>query len=90
MADSDGRYNVTVPAIAVVEGFNYICNVTGSNFNYMGVASGIYLELVQIELALILLHHVFSNDQLQFCPFQQLFGLTLSLRHSLLLNVVLQ
>ena len=42
LADREGRYNVTVPAIAVVEGSNYTCNITGSNFNYMGVASGIF------------------------------------------------
>ena len=41
LADSEGRYNVTVPAIAVVEESNYTCSIIGSNFNYVGVTSGI-------------------------------------------------
>ena len=45
LADSEGRYNVTVPAIAVVVGSNYTCNITGSNFNYVGLASGTFYSL---------------------------------------------
>ena len=41
LADSEGSYNVTVPAIAVVEGSNYTCNIIGSNLDYIGIASGI-------------------------------------------------
>ena len=45
LADREGRYNVTVPAIAVVVGSNYTCNITGSNFNYVGLASGTFYSL---------------------------------------------
>ena len=40
LADNEGRYNITVPAIAVSEGVNYTCDITNATFNYMGIQSG--------------------------------------------------
>ena len=40
LADTEGRYNITVPAIAVTEGVNYTCDITTATFNYMGIQSG--------------------------------------------------
>ncbi len=40
LADNQGRYNITVPAITVEDGRNYTCNITNANFGYKGVISG--------------------------------------------------
>ncbi len=40
LADNQGRYNITVPAITVVDGRNYTCNITNANLSYEGVISG--------------------------------------------------
>ncbi len=40
LADDQGRYNITVPALTVENGRNYTCNITNANFNYEGVISG--------------------------------------------------
>ena len=51
LTDNEGRYNITVPAIAVTEGVNYTCDITNATFNYMGISSGknsMYFKITEL------------------------------------------
>ena len=40
LADSLGRFNITVPAMEVTPGTNYTCNITNRVPDYQGVQAG--------------------------------------------------
>ena len=76
LADGEGRFNTTVPAVTVNIGTSYTCNITDRVPSYSGITAGRNDEylLVCTSCGFLLCVRVYvcvcvCSDQRQFCQF---------------------